>query len=112
MIGGRRLVLALAAALLVAGAPAGVFSALAGGALVSGEGSLFDPAQLVARGVVVVTISYRLGALGFLAHPALSAETPAGASGDYGMMDQIAALRWARRNIRGFGGDPGNVTIF
>ena len=83
-----------------------------GGALVTGAGSIYGPAQLVARGVVVVTINYRLGALGFLAHPALSAETGTGASGNYGMMDQVAALRWTQRNIRRFGGDPGNVTIF
>lgn len=83
-----------------------------GGALVTGAGSLYGPAQLVARGVIVVTINYRLGALGFLAHPALSAETATGASGNYGMMDQVAALRWTQRNIRRFGGDPRNVTIF
>jgi para-nitrobenzyl esterase len=83
-----------------------------GGSLVTGAGSLYGPAELVARDVVVVTINYRLGALGFLAHPALSAETPAGASGNYGMVDQVAALRWTQRNIRRFGGDPGNVTIF
>jgi para-nitrobenzyl esterase len=79
-----------------------------GGALETGAGSLYDPAQLVAQGVVVVTINYRLGALGFLAGAALST----GASGNYGTMDQIAALRWTQRNIREFGGDPGNVTIF
>ena len=83
-----------------------------GGALVSGAGSIYGPAQLVARGVVVVTINYRLGALGFLAHPALSAESSSGGSGDYGLMDQQAALHWTRRNIRRFGGDPGSVTIF
>jgi para-nitrobenzyl esterase len=83
-----------------------------GGALVVGESDVYDPTQLVARGTVVVTINYRLGALGFLAHPALSAEQPDGASGDYGLMDQQAALRWVRRNIGGFGGDRNNVTIF
>jgi para-nitrobenzyl esterase len=61
-------------------------------------------------GVTVVTINYRLGALGFLAHPAL-ADTN-GQSGDYGLMDQQAALRWVQRNIARFGGDPRNVTIF
>ena len=83
-----------------------------GGALVVGESDAYDPAPLVARDVVVVTVNYRLGILGYLAHPALSAESPAQASGDYGMMDQIAALEWVRDNIAGFGGNPDNVTIF
>src|SRR5439155_10364267 len=69
-----------------------------------------DPTQMVADGVTVVTINYRLGALGFLAHPAL-ADTN-GQSGDYGLMDQQAALRWVQRNIASFGGNPHNVTIF
>ncbi len=81
-----------------------------GGALVSGESDDYFPAKLVADGVTVVTINYRLGALGFLAHPAL-ADTN-GQSGDYGLMDQQAALRWVQRNIAGFGGNPHNVTIF
>jgi para-nitrobenzyl esterase len=81
-----------------------------GGALVSGESNDYDPAGLVADGVTVVTINYRLGALGFLAHPALAG--PNGQSGDYGLMDQQAALRWVQRNIANFGGDPRNVTIF
>src|SRR5580693_849398 len=81
-----------------------------GGALVSGESNDYDPTQLVARGVTVVTINYRLGALGFLAHPALA--DAKGQSGDYGLMDQQAALRWVQRNIAGFGGNPRNVTIF
>ena len=72
--------------------------------------TLYAGDALAARGVVVVSIAYRLGALGFLAHPALSAED-AGSSGDYGLMDQVAALRWVQRNIAAFGGDPGNVTI-
>jgi para-nitrobenzyl esterase len=83
-----------------------------GGALVVGESDDYDPARLVAQGVVVVTINYRLGALGFLAHPALSAESTNGASGNFGLLDQQAALRWVQRNVRQFGGDPGNVTIF
>lgn len=83
-----------------------------GGALVTGESDDYDPARLVAQGTVVVTLNYRLGALGFLAHPALSAESTDGASGDYGLMDQQAALRWVRRNIERFGGDRDNVTIF
>ena len=82
-----------------------------GGALIVGESNDYDPAGLVQDGVIVVTINYRLGALGFLAHPAL-ADHPGGPSGDYGLMDQQAALRWVQRNIRAFGGDPGNVTIF
>jgi para-nitrobenzyl esterase len=80
-----------------------------GGALITGESDDYDPAALVAQGVVVVTINYRLGLLGFLAHPALEEN---GASGDYGLMDQQAALRWVKRNIDRFGGDAGNVTIF
>jgi len=83
-----------------------------GGGLVVGESDGYDPSALVAHDVVVVTINYRLGELGFLAHPALAAESPNGASGNYGLMDQQAALRWVQRNIRAFGGDPDNVTIF
>lgn len=82
-----------------------------GGGLTAGSGDLYDPTDLVRDGVVVVTINYRLGALGFLAHPAL-ADSPGGPSGNYGLMDQQAALRWVSRNIAGFGGNPGNVTIF
>jgi para-nitrobenzyl esterase len=81
-----------------------------GGALVVGESDDYDPSMLVARGVIVVTLNYRLGELGFLAHPALAG--PDGSSGDYGLMDQQAALRWVQANIRGFGGDPSNVTMF
>jgi para-nitrobenzyl esterase len=83
-----------------------------GGGLVVGESDGYDPSQLVAQDVVVVTINYRLGELGFLAHSALAAESPNGASGNYGLLDQQAALRWVQRNIRAFGGDPDNVTIF
>jgi para-nitrobenzyl esterase len=75
------------------------------------DGALnYDGTKLAANGVVVVTINYRLGALGFLAHPAFAAE-PGGAAGNYGLMDQQQALRWVRRNIDSFGGDPHNVTI-
>jgi para-nitrobenzyl esterase len=81
-----------------------------GGALVTGESNDYIPTKLVEDGVTVVTINYRLGALGFLAHPALADAN--GQSGDYGLMDQQAALRWVRRNIASFGGDPHNVTIF
>ena len=81
-----------------------------GGALVTGESNDYIPTGLVAGGVTVVTINYRLGALGFLAHPALA--DGKGQSGDYGLMDQQAALRWVQRNIASFGGNPHNVTIF
>jgi para-nitrobenzyl esterase len=70
-----------------------------------------DGSALARRGIVVVTMNYRLGALGFLAHPALSAEAADHASGDYGLADQQAALRWVRRNIGAFGGDPRRVTL-
>jgi para-nitrobenzyl esterase len=83
-----------------------------GGALEGGESDDYDPNRLVAQGRIIVTINYRLGWLGFLAHPALTAESPHHASGDYGFLDQEAALRWVKRNISKFGGDPGNVTIF
>jgi para-nitrobenzyl esterase len=82
-----------------------------GGALVTGESDDYNPASLVRNGAVVVTINYRLGALGFLADSALASHS-GGPSGDYGLMDQQAALRWVQRNIRGFGGNPRNVTVF
>jgi para-nitrobenzyl esterase len=82
-----------------------------GGSLRTGESGDYDPAGLVRQGVVVVTINYRIGALGFLADAAL-ASRPGGPSGNYGLMDQQAALRWVQRNIRYFGGNPGNVTLF
>jgi para-nitrobenzyl esterase len=81
-----------------------------GAALVTGESDDYDPAALAADGVTVVTINYRLGALGFLAHPALADSN--GQSGDYGLMDQQAALRWVQGNIAAFGGNPQNVTVF
>jgi para-nitrobenzyl esterase len=68
--------------------------------------------RLARRGVVVVTIAYRLGPFGYLAHPELTAESPHHSSGNYGLMDQVAALHWVRRNIAAFGGDPKRVTIF
>lgn len=68
--------------------------------------------NLAKRDVVVVSINYRLGAMGFLAHPALTAESERGVSGNYGLLDQIAALEWVRDNIAGFGGDPDRVTVF
>ena len=85
-----------------------------GGGLQIGHGHLpmYDGGPLTERGVVLVSINYRLGVLGFLAHPALTAESPHGASGNYGILDQIAALRWVRDNVHAFGGSPGNVTVF
>lgn len=72
----------------------------------------YDGKNLAAEGVVVVTANYRLGPLGFLAHPLLDAESASGASGNYGLLDQVAALEWVQRNIAAFGGDPAQVTIF
>ncbi len=85
-----------------------------GGAYVLGTTSrpLYDGAQLAKRGVVVVSIAYRLGAFGFLADPELSAESPRHVSGNYGLRDMIAGLKWVRSNIARFGGDPVSVTIF
>ncbi len=84
-----------------------------GGAGFLGESDDYDPTKLVENeDVIVVTLNYRLGFLGFLAHPALSAEADYHGSGDYGWMDQQAALDWVERNIKNFGGDPDNVTIF
>jgi len=77
----------------------------------SGEAAAFDQRTLVARGLVLVTVNYRLGALGFMAHPELARESPQHASGNYGLMDQLAALRWVRDNIAKFGGNPENVTV-
>ena len=85
-----------------------------GGGHTAGVGSarLFDGTSLARRGVLVVTANYRLGPFGFLAHPALTAESGHGSSGNYGLLDHIAALQWVQDNIAAFGGDPGNVTIF
>jgi para-nitrobenzyl esterase len=78
----------------------------------SGNESGYDGAELARHGVLVVTINYRLGPLGFFAHPALTRESPHRSSGNYGLLDQIAALRWVHDNIAKFGGDPARVTVF
>jgi len=85
-----------------------------GGAFTDGGGSapLYDGTALAERGAVVVTMNYRLGPFGFLAHPALTAESEHDSSGNYGIMDMVASLEWVQRNIEAFGGDPNNVTIF
>ncbi|HYF64185.1 MAG TPA: carboxylesterase family protein [Herpetosiphonaceae bacterium] len=84
-----------------------------GGGNQAGDGSepRYDGASLAARGIVALTANYRLNVFGFLAHPELSAESPAGASGNYGHLDQAAAIRWVRENIAAFGGDPDRITI-
>jgi para-nitrobenzyl esterase len=85
-----------------------------GGGFLVGSGSdpMHDGEGLALKGAVVVTFNYRLGALGFLATPELSRESGHNASGNYGVLDQIAALRWVQKNIAAFGGDPSRVTIF
>jgi para-nitrobenzyl esterase len=85
-----------------------------GGAFIAGTGGapFYDGTHFAERGVVLVTVNYRLGRLGFFAHPALTAENPKGPLGNYGIMDNIAALKWVQANIASFGGDPSNVTIF
>jgi para-nitrobenzyl esterase len=77
----------------------------------TGADSTTDGRALARKGLVVVTLNYRLGLLGNLVHPALSAESPHRASGNYGLLDQIAALPWVRQNIDRYGGDPERVTI-
>ena len=95
-------------------APAPVLVWIHGGGLTIGNGAevAYDGTALAQRGAVLVTINYRLGALGYLAHPLLGAESEHGASGNYGTLDQVAALDWVRRNIAAFGGDPDRVAIF
>lgn len=93
--------------------PVLVFIHGGGNAVGAGSDELFDGAALAkARDVVVVTLNYRLGALGFLTHPALAAESPEGVSGNYGILDQVLALEWVRDNIARFGGDPARVMVF
>jgi para-nitrobenzyl esterase len=84
-----------------------------GGGFTNGSASmpLYWGDRLAHKGVILVTVAYRLGPLGFLAHPDLTRESPHASSGNYGLMDQIAALRWVQRNIAGFGGDPNRVTV-
>jgi para-nitrobenzyl esterase len=85
-----------------------------GGALTRGSGAnrTYNGTAFARKGVVLVTINYRLGPLGYLAHPELTAESPQHSSGNYGVLDQLAALKWVQRNIAAFGGDAKNVTIF
>ncbi|MES2892893.1 MAG: carboxylesterase family protein [Bacteroidota bacterium] len=84
-----------------------------GGGFVAGDGAepRYDGESMAAKGMVAVTVNYRLGVFGFLAHPELSAEAPYKASGNYGLLDQQAALKWVQKNIAAFGGDPKRVTI-
>lgn len=84
-----------------------------GGGFVAGDGSepRYDGESMAKKGIVVVTCNYRLNIFGFLAHPELSAESPYKASGNYGLLDQVAALKWVQKNIAAFGGDPKKVTI-
>ena len=84
-----------------------------GGGFIAGDGSeaRYDGASMARKGIVALTVNYRLGVFGFLAHPELTKESPHHASGNYGLLDQSAALRWVRRNIAAFGGDPNRVTI-
>src|SRR5437773_77275 len=85
-----------------------------GGAWTRGSGSVasYDGTALAKKGVVVVTTNYRLGPFGFLAHPELTAESPQHSSGNYAILDHVAALKWVQKNIGAFGGDPSRVTIF
>jgi para-nitrobenzyl esterase len=78
----------------------------------SGAQSAYNGTSLTTHGVILVTINYRLGVMGFFSHPELTAESPHHSSGNYGLLDQIAALQWVQQNIAAFGGDPSNVTLF
>ena len=92
--------------------PVMVFFHSGGNVAWSGSMSAFDGSYLARKGAVVVTINYRLGPFGFLAHPELDAESPNQVSGNYALLDQQAALRWVKTNIAAFGGDPERITIF
>ena len=85
-----------------------------GGSLTRGSGAraTYDGSNLVQKGIVLVTINYRLGVFGYFAHPELISESPNDAAGNYGLLDQVRALEWVQDNIAAFGGDPDNVTIF
>jgi para-nitrobenzyl esterase len=84
-----------------------------GGGFVAGDGSeeRYDGESMAKRGIIALTVNYRLGVFGFMAHPELTKESPHHASGNYGLLDQTAALRWVQKNIAAFGGDPNRVTI-
>ncbi len=90
-----------------------VFVYIYGGGFSSGSGAvpIYDGTEMAKKGLVFITINYRVGTLGFLAHPELTEESPNHASGNYGLLDQVAALQWVNKNIAAFGGDPSNVTI-
>jgi len=90
-----------------------VFVWIYGGGFTYGSGShpSYDGEALARRGIVVVNFNYRMGLFGFMAHPQLSAETSTRTSGNYALMDQIAALQWVQRNVKAFGGDPARVTV-
>ena len=92
--------------------PVMVFVHGGGFSIGSGAESTYDGSSLAQRGVVLVTFNYRLGKFGFFAHPALTKENPDGPLGNYQVLDQIAALKWVRRNIASFGGNPDNITLF
>ncbi|MBK0378777.1 carboxylesterase/lipase family protein [Mucilaginibacter segetis] len=96
-----------------AGAKVPVLVYFYGGGFVAGDGSesRYDGESMAKRGIVAITVNYRLGVFGFMAHPELSAESPHHSSGNYGLLDQNAALRWVQQNIAAFGGDPKRVTI-
>ncbi len=96
------------------GKPLPVLFFIHGGSDAFGSASepIYNGRELAKKGAVVVTINYRLGLLGFMGDPALTAEDPNGSSGNYGMLDIIAALKWVQRNIAGFNGDPSKVTVF
>src|SRR6476646_6065114 len=84
-----------------------------GGGFMAGDGSepRYDGESMARRGIVAVTVNYRLGIFGFFAHPALTKESANHSSGNYGLLDQTAALKWVQKNIAAFGGDPGKITI-